>query len=193
LTMEPFTPKEPFSEAQFGQLFRDHFKELCFTALRYTKDMETAREIVQESFLHLWEKRDRIDPGRAVKSYLTVTVRNLSLNWLRDHRKFDNTLLSLEGIGPETEPESGDLLIAGEILQRIQEAVEELPDRCREVFTLNRYQELKYHEIADRLGISVKTVETQMSKALQHMRVRLKEFLPLALLALEKISHHLSG
>ncbi len=191
--MEPDTPKEPFSEAQFGKLFRDHFKELTFTALRFTKDMDTAREIVQESYIHLWEKRERIDPGRSVRSYLAVTVRNLSLNWLRDNRKFDSNLLGLEGLGQESEPATGDHLIEGELKQRIREAVEELPEKCREVFTLNRYQELKYHEIADRLGISVKTVETQMSKALQHMRVRLKEFLPVLLLVLEKICHHLSG
>jgi RNA polymerase sigma-70 factor (ECF subfamily) len=191
--MEAERVNASFTEVQFGKLFRDHFKELCFTALRYTKDLETAREIVQESYLHLWEKREYIDPGRSVKAYLAMAVRNRALNWLRDHKKFDRTLLSFEGINPDAESEPADRLVEGEIRVRIEEAIGELPEKCREVFVLNRYRNLKYQEIADQLEISVKTVETQMSKALQHMRVRLKEFLPLILLLAEKIFREISG
>ena len=169
--MEPDGVIGTLTEAQFGKLFRDHFKELCFTALRYTKDLETAREIVQESYLHLWEKREYIDTGRSVKAYLAMAVRNRSLNWLRDNKKFDKTLLSLEGINPDAETEQADHLVEGEIRVRIREAIGELPEKCREVFVMNRYRNLKYQEIADQLEISVKTVETHVSAVLRKLQL----------------------
>jgi RNA polymerase sigma-70 factor, ECF subfamily len=68
-----------------------------------------------------------------------------------------------------------------ELKNKIDTAIEELPEKCKQVFVMNRYENLKYHEIADKLQISVKTVETQMSKALQHMRIRLSEYLTVLL------------
>jgi RNA polymerase sigma-70 factor, ECF subfamily len=85
-----------------------------------------------------------------------------------------------------TEPggEYTDILVVKDISIRIDQAIEELPEKCREIFLMNRYEQLKYQEIADKLQISVKTVETQMSKALQRMRVSLNEYLTLLVLIL---------
>jgi len=169
----------------FEQLFRSHYKGLCFFAMQYVKNDETAKEIVQNAFISLWEKRDSIDLSRQVKSYLSTSVRNKCLNHLRDNRKFDNDLLNLEQLSPDALYEQPDRLVEAELRDSIHLAMEELPEKCREVFRLNRFEQLKYQEIADRLQISVKTVETQMSKALQHMRLRLKEFMvPILLLFL---------
>jgi RNA polymerase sigma-70 factor (ECF subfamily) len=164
-------------KATFESLFRSEFKGLCFFALQYTKDTDTAREITQEAFISLWEKRERIDLSRPVKTYLSTTVRNKCLNYLRDNRKFNKEILDLEGLGADKIYVQPDRLAEAEIREKIGKAMEELPVKCREIFLLSRQENLKYQEIATRLEISVKTVETQMSKALQHMRHRLAEFL----------------
>jgi RNA polymerase sigma-70 factor (ECF subfamily) len=170
-----------FDEAAFEQLFRSRFKGLCHFALTYVKDMETARSLVQDAFISLWEKREGIDPSKPVHTYLSTAVRNKALNHLRDTKKFSTGLLAVEQLAEEPEHGQGDRLVEAEMKVRIDLAIGELPEKCREIFVMNRYANRKYQEIADLLGISVKTVETQMSKALQHMRLRLKEFLPVLL------------
>ncbi len=158
-------------------LFRGHFAGLCFFAQKYVKDIDTAKEIVQDAFLSLWEKRDTIDMDRQVKSYLTMIIHNKCTNYLRDNRKFDTNILQIENLLDVPEYESTDSLVTGELKVSIESAINELPEKCREIFVMNRYENLKYQEIADKLQISVKTVETQMSKALQHMRLRLAAYL----------------
>ena len=164
-------------KAAFESLFRSEFKGLCFFALQYTKDRDTAREITQEAFISLWEKRESIDLSKPVKTYLSTTVRNKCLNYLRDNRKFNREILDIEGLLSDKTYVQPDRMVEAEIRTRIGNAIEELPEKCREIFVLNRQENLKYQEIANRLEISVKTVETQMSKALQHMRERLREFI----------------
>lgn len=150
---------------------------MCFFALQYTRDQDTAREITQEAFISLWEKRASIDLSKPVKTYLSTTVRNKCLNWLRDNKKFNREILDIEGLISDKSYIQPDRLIEAEIREKIAIAIDRLPQKCREIFVLNRYENLKYQEIANRLEISVKTVETQMSKALQHMRTQLAEFL----------------
>ena len=157
-------------------LFRSHFTGLCYFAQKYVKDFETAKEIVQDAYISMWEKRETIDMERAVKSYLTMVIHNKCTNHLRDNRKFDKNILDIENLLDVPEYESSDSLVADELKISIDSAINELPEKCREIFVLNRYENLKYQEIADKLQISVKTVESQMSKALQHMRVRLAEY-----------------
>jgi len=106
-----------------------------------------------------------------------MVIHNKCTNYLRDNRKFDPYILDLENILDVPEYESSDSLVTDELKTKIDTAIGELPEKCREVFTLNRFENLKYQEIADKLQISVKTVETQMSKALQHLRARLSDYL----------------
>lgn len=162
-------------------LFRSHFAGLCFFAQKYVKDFEAAKEIVQDAFLSLWEKRETIDMDRPVKSYLTMIIHNKCTNFLRDNRKFDQNILHIENLTEVPEYEGADSMVEEELKNKIDTAIEELPEKCRQVFVMNRYENLKYQEIADKLQISVKTVETQMSKALQHMRIRLSEYLTILL------------
>ena len=169
-------------------LFRSHYKGLCQFAMGYVKLDEVAKEIVQDAFVSLWEKRHTIDLSKAVKSYLSTTVRNKCLNHLRDHKKFSSDLLALENLSDESVYDQPDKLVEQEIREKIAAGIAELPEKCREIFILNRYENLRYQQIADKLRISVKTVETQMSKALQHMRIRLAEYLPL-LLVLILLNH----
>jgi RNA polymerase sigma-70 factor (ECF subfamily) len=158
------------SGSQFETLFRNEYKGMLLFALRYVKEEEAAKEIVQEAFINLWERRESIDPERQVKSYLSTSVRNRCLNYLRDNKRFNGTLLTLENLNPAPSTEEHDRLELNELSMQIHNAIAELPEKCREVFQLNRFENMKYQEIANHLQISVKTVETQMSKALAHLR-----------------------
>lgn len=161
------------TRAGFDALFRSEYKGMLLFAIRYVKEEEAAKEIVQDSFISLWEKRDVIDPERQVKSYLSTSVRNRCLNYLRDNKRFDGTLLSLEGLYPDPPSQDSSALELKELGNQIRSAISELPEKCRQVFELNRFEQMKYQQIADHLQISVKTVETQMSKALAHLRTKI--------------------
>jgi RNA polymerase sigma-70 factor (ECF subfamily) len=163
-------------------LFKAHFAGLCYFAQKYVKDFEAAKEIVQDACFNLWEKRDSIDMERPVKSYLTMIIHNKCTNHLRDNRKFDHYILHAENLLDIPEYEDADTFVEKELEANIEIALIELPEKCREIFVMNRYENLKYQEIADKLQISVKTVESQMSKALQHMRIRLAEYVSVLLL-----------
>ena len=155
---------------------------MCFFAQKYVKDLETAREIVQDAFISLWEKRETIDASRPVKSYLTTIIHHKCHNYLRDNRKFNREILQVENLLELSDAVPTDLLVEQELEDQILKAIDELPEKCREIFLLSRYENLKYQEIADKLQLSPKTVEAQMSKALQHMRLRLAEYLSVLLL-----------
>ena len=173
---------QALNQPTFEALFKSSFKSLCFFALKYVKDMDVAKEIAQDAFINLWEKRETIDLSKSVKSYLTTTVYNRSLNYLRDNKKFNNNILSIEGLFSNAGDYDSDKLVVDELNQAIKNAIDELPEKCREVFLLSRNENLKYQQIADKLQISIKTVEAQMSKALQHLRLRLAEFISVALI-----------
>ncbi len=166
-----------FTQSDFELLFKTEFKGMCYFSMKYVKDLDTARNIVQEAFATLWEKKDAIDTEKSIKSYLSSIVYSRSLNYLRDNKKFNKDLLENEGISIQGDYESDSRVLTMELKESIEAAIEELPEKCREIFILSRYEHKKYQEIADLLGISIKTVEAQMSKALQHMRSRLAPYL----------------
>jgi len=169
-------------EATFELLFKSNFKSLCWFAVKYVKDLDTAKEIVQDAFISLWEKKESSDLSKPVKSYLSTIIYNRSLNYLRDNKKFNKDILSFENISPDATYHQTDKLIETEISNKINSAIEELPEKCREIFKLSRYEHLKYQQIADKLQISVKTVEAQMSKALQHMRIKLVDYITIMII-----------
>lgn len=180
-------PTRFLDESSFEKLFREHFNGLTHFAITFVKDDETAREIVQEAFVNLWERKGEIDLSKPVKSYLSTMVRNRCLNHIRDNKKFSKELLDIEQ-APENFPyEQPDKLVEAEIRAKIARGIDELPEKCREIFIMSRSENLKYHEIAEKLKISVKTVETQMSKALQHLRIRLSEYITLIIILLNII------
>ncbi|MCD4773395.1 MAG: RNA polymerase sigma-70 factor [Bacteroidales bacterium] len=172
-------------ETSFEELFRKHFNGLCFFAQNYVKDFDMAKEIVQESFINLWEKRQSIDISKSVKSYLTTSIRNKCLNYLRDTKKFNTEIILSDVLFQEVDFEQSDKLIEKELNNKINNAIDDLPEKCKEIFQLNRFENLKYKEIAVKLNISIKTVETQMSKALKHLRKKLKDYLLILIALLE--------
>lgn len=145
--------------------------------MEYVKDIDIAREIVQEVFTRLWEKKEHIEDDGNPVSYLGTSVRNRCLNYLRDNKKFSTGLIEIEGLGEEHVYIEQDELVTAELKRKIEDAITALPDKCRKIFLLSRMEGMKYMEIAGELDISVKTVEAQMSKALRIMRDKLDDFI----------------
>lgn len=165
-------------------LFRTYYQPLCKYAYSFLQDKENAEEIVQSTFLLVWEKRETLEIRTSVKPYLYAMVRNACLNVLK-HEKIKQKHAGEEIALAERSHDSVNHVVASnELEQRIKVAVEELPEQCRLVFKLSRFEELKYSEIAEQLNISVKTVENHMGKALRIMREQLRDYLPLILVIL---------
>jgi RNA polymerase sigma-70 factor, ECF subfamily len=164
------------NRAEFEILFRNHFAPLTNIAYSYVRDKDTACDIVQHVFIKLWDNLDKIQITSSEKSYLHRAVINTSLNFIEKNKRityhddvvgFEN-LISIET--SENDQDEKDK----ELNKKIYEAIDELPPKCREVFTLSRIDGMKNQEIADSLNISLKTVEKHMGKALKYLRTRLK-------------------
>jgi len=166
----------PLDDTAFEKVFREYFPGLTLFALKYTGDMDSAKEIVHTVFVNLWEKRERIDADTPLRSYLFTSVYNRCLNYLRDQRKFRKDALFDITVEMAAADDSSAQIEASELSIRIGEALEKLPERCRQVFEMNRFEGLKYRDISEKLGISVKTVEAQMTKALKILREHLKDY-----------------
>jgi RNA polymerase sigma-70 factor (ECF subfamily) len=163
----------------FEMLFRTYYQPLCNYAYTFVQDRDEAEEIVQSTFLNVWEKRDNLSIHTGVKPYLYAMVRNASLNVLK-HEKIKQQHVTMELAVAERSVESVTrTVMASELENKIYKAMDKLPEQCRLVFKLSRFEELKYSEIAEQLDISIKTVENQMGKALKIMRDQLKDYLPL--------------
>lgn len=163
-------------ESAFDALFRRYYEPLCHYAASLTDgDLDEAEDLVQQSFVKLWEQRATFEVQWSVKAYLYKMVHNRCLNRIRDAQTREKykvyNAAQLEQ-GYENDPGA-----ASELNERILQALDTLPTECRRIFELSRFEELKYREIADQLGISIKTVETQMGKALRLMRTELADYL----------------
>ena len=162
--------------ARFEILFKEYYERLCEFGLRYLKSLDLAEEIVQDTFYNIWRNREKINIKTSIKSYLYTAVRNNCLQELRTRSldmKYENyykSHYSNESISP------ADELNAKELSEVINKALNSLPERCRIIFKMSRDEGLKYHEIAEKLSISVKTVEANMGKALKQFRTYLKEY-----------------
>ncbi len=172
------------SERAFEQLFRDYYPRLCAFALSLLRDREEAEEIVQTLFCRLWEQRDSIDITTSVQAYLFRAVRNASLNQIKKaHIREAYKVMNLDNINnhPEFQP---DRITQSELSKRLEKAISNLPEQCRLIFKMSRFEELKYREIADLLGLSIKTVENQMGKALKILRGEMSDFITILIIFL---------
>lgn len=166
----------------FEMIFRTYYQSLCNYAYSFLSDKDEAEEVVQATFITIWEKRASVSIDTSFKSYLYRAVRNSCLNVIK-HEKVKQQHASYQVAYSESSVESVSQAVqASELENKIQEAMKVLPEQCRLVFQLSRFEELKYAEIAEQLQISVKTVENHMGKALKIMREQLKDYLPLFLI-----------
>lgn len=163
-------------------IFRTHYQPLCQYAYSFLQDRDESEEIVQATFLNIWEKRASLSVETSFKSYLFRAVRNACLNTIKHNkikqRHAEESLATLDRVHEST----SQSVISGELDQKIGEAMMALPEQCRIIFQLSRFEELKYAEIAAQLNLSIKTVENQMGKALKIMREQLKEYLPILII-----------
>lgn len=169
----------------FETLFKSHYRNLCIYAEEIVGEKEAAEEIVGDFFLKFWENHNSIEIRISYKSYLYTSIYNNCLSYL-EHlkvlKKYHDYATYMINNKDLWHPVSDNYplanLISQEIVAEIEQAIQELPDHCREIFSLSRFEELSYEEIAQRLGISINTVRTQMSRALQKLRSSLKQYLP---------------
>ena len=143
----------------FKSRFQEHYSRLCRIAYGYVSDQDDAEDIVQELFISVWNKRLDDIPEKEFAAYMTTSVRNSCVSFLRK-RKEDTV-----SIDDHPAPEEGKTL-----QDILDSALETLPPRCKDVFLLAKLQGLKYREIAEKLEVSEKTVENQMTKAIKLLR-----------------------
>ncbi len=156
----------------FKELFKTYYKPLLKNALRYVRKIQIAEDIVEDVFLKIWEERKRLNINVSLKAYLFQMVRNHSLNYLKG-KKIELTDAFFLDISLQSDITTDQQANINEITEHIQKAISELPERSRSVFTMHRYDSLKYSEIAEVLNITEGTVETHMVRALKFLRKRL--------------------
>lgn len=169
-------PRPIVEEANFEQLYRQHFTSLYRYAYSVVQDEAQAEGIVQNVFLKLWNKRDTLRIHTSWQAYLFRATYHEALNAAK--RQQVRMRFAHQRQSPDTASQESDR----ELATHLEKALLELPEKCRTVFQLSRFEDLKYHEIAQRLGISIKTVEAHMGKALRVLRVQLADFLSLLIL-----------
>ncbi len=174
-------------ERAMEYLFRRYYGFLCTAIYRVLPDTNLAEDLAQDVFFEFWKKRERLNITTSVKAYLKRAAVNKTLNYIRDQKmRFadEEELPNLEN----NQGSSQQKLEEEELQALIRASIDRLPERCRMVFVLSRYEEMSYQEIADQLDISIKTVENQISKALKFLRQALRPFVgkgPLLLLLVQ--------
>ena len=166
------------NEVVFDFVFNYYYSGLCAYSKHWTDDSAVAEDIVQDFFVFLWINSSKLEITSSLKSYFFISVKNRTLNYLKHEKvkeQYKNEVIK------ETSLNYTDWTITeSELTEIIEKAIQKLPPRCREIFKLNRIQGKNNGEIAEKLGLSKRTVELQISNALKFLRVELKPFLPSA-------------
>ena len=168
-------------ETAFEQVFKEHFKNLHGYAFTMLKDEMAAEEAVQNVFFRIWERAGSLTISGPLAAYLYRAVSNECLNQIKHQKVKEAHALHVAYVAPDHRDTPSRTLQAKELDTRLQKALNELPEQCRTIFQMSRFEELRYGEIADRLGLSIKTVENQMGRALKVLREKLADLLPLVI------------
>lgn len=155
-------------EKKFSGYFHAYYRQLCLHALRFMGNAEEAEDVVQETFTNLWDKKEQIETIQSVKSYLYTAVRNNCLTRIRDAKP----TTSLDILPPDQLlPEEDQMQMErAEMEARIWKMIDELPERRREIFLMAKRDGMSYKEIAEQTGLTVKTVENHVFRAMQSLR-----------------------
>lgn len=168
----------------FRGIFNDFYQPLFHLSRHYLEDDDEAKGVVQEAFVKLWEIRNELDSDSNLRNFLFTLVKNNCLNilkrrqilirhhekirWMEMHYQYE----SLNRLGD-------DYLEFSELKEKIDQAIRNLPEHCRVVFEMSRFEDLKNREIAEKLGVTQKTIEAHLTKALKILRKELKDYLPI--------------
>ncbi len=169
------------------KLIFDHYYDgLCLYAESIIRNHQVAEEIVEDIFIYLWENSSKLTIQSSVKNYLYRSIHNNCIKYLNKLKtqksKLDLVSYAIDDVNilhPFTEDFPISDLIVKELEEKSQEILNALPSQCREIYELNRFDNLSYSEIAAKLGISSSTVKTQMGRAFQRFRENLKDYVPL--------------
>jgi RNA polymerase sigma-70 factor (ECF subfamily) len=161
-------------EPSFEGFFKVNYHLACMVALRYVKSEQIAEDIVQETFVTLWQRRDELNIRSNLKSYLLNTVKNRSLNYLRDEKQMDT--ITESGIPSDMIDDPNDNFSQEELAIHIGQAIDELPAQCKKIFQLAYHERLTYNEIASALNLSKNTIKTQMGIAYKMIRFKLSAY-----------------
>jgi len=176
------------NEMAFERFFKTYFKSLYAYAFTMLHDEIMSEEIVQQVFYKIWEKKEQFSVHTSVKAFLYKAVYNECMNYIKHQKHKADHQNHVVYINPNSvSDENATMRVElSELETQLQKALSELPEQCRTIFYMSRFDELKYREIASQMGLSIKTVEAQMSKALKVLRKKLVDFLPLLLWLLLK-------
>lgn len=164
-------------EKYFEVIYRLHYAELCEYANRFLDQEEDCEEIVQEIIMKLWEQRNTLDAIKSIRAYLYRSVHNRCLNVIKHQAHKDKYVDKSWAELKRIEMQNFEDGQSRELEEKLLTAIGALPDRCREVFMLSRFDGKKNKEIAEQLGISIKAVEANITRALQSIRENLKSYL----------------
>lgn len=159
----------------FESLFRSSYVSLVRYARVIIKDHDTAEEIVQDLFVRLWQDRQKLNIESSLNGYLFRSVHNRCLHYIEHLKVVEKHAEEMSLRQHERQESPADILQYAELQKRIAEILERLPERCGQIFYMNRFEGLKYSEIAEKLSVSIKTVESNMGRALKEFRKELSE------------------
>lgn len=160
----------------FEALFHHYYSGLCGYSESLVGMKEVAEEVVQDVFFNIWKNREKLQIRQSLQSYLYRAAYNNSMMYLRKMRR-EHFMEDLSRPEPSVDaPDPSQLIQLDEVSQLISQTLDSLPERCREIFRLNRQEGLKYREIALKLSISEKTVEANMGKALKALRNSMERY-----------------
>ena len=189
-------PFKSGDELAFEKIFKSNHDQIVGFCNQFISDRDKAKSLTQEVFLNLWLNREKIETLNGIRSFLYTYAKSSCLNYLR-HRKViskyeDKQLQEKEEEINREVLESFDFnsLEFSELEELIQKAINDLPEKCRQVFIMSRYDRKMNKEISEELNISVKAVEANMTRALKTLKSKLSEYLPAILVQL--IMHHIS-
>lgn len=165
----------------FKLIFNQYYVLMCAVAYEYVEDYYISQNIAEDVMLSVWEKHTQINISVSIKSYLLRAVRNKSIDYLRCHSR-EVEAFSFESVTGSSscfipDQELFEQIVLFELEDKIQKIIEAMPDECRKVFLMSRFEEKSYSEIAEELNISINTVKYHIKRALSLLREDLKEYI----------------
>lgn len=161
----------------FKNLFLRFYDPLCQFSWQFTRSQHISEELVQEVFLAVWKSKETLDPQKDIKSYLYQSVKNKALNYIKHKELAEEYNNKIEWLSPTPVTQQHNYREQSEFVEAAQKAIEDLPGRARQIYKLSRKDGLTYKEISAVLDISIKTVESQMSRALKILRKSLSQYI----------------
>lgn len=161
------------NENSFRSIFHAYYENLCQYAFTLLRDMDDAEDVVQSTFVKIWEKRQTLMITQSLRAYLYKSVYHQCINHI-EYRSVRSKFSEKNQVDKAAEIQHPEVF-PNELEDRISAAISALPKQCRTIFMMSRYQEMKYAEIAKALDISVNTIENQISKALRVLRTHFKD------------------